>query len=395
MAGAVSSLGDGVRLAALPLLALRMTDDPRLIAGVTAATFLPWMTFGVVVGVIVDRHDRRRLMIIGQVARGVASAVLAASAATGHASIWMVYVVAIVITIGEAIVDPATQAAIPHLVERSALARANGQLNVAENLFNDVVGVAAGASLFAVAVGLPFTVDAASFFIGAASLATIRRPLQQPRPPATASVWTAVVEGFRHLWRDRFLRGLALSVSVTNLALHMGLSVLVVLVVRRLGATERTFGIVLAVGAIGGLVGALAAVRITARLTAVGVLRLTHAFFVAAALWTSVATSTWQVAAASGMSSFALVVYQVPSRTLRQQLTPDRLLGRVVSAFRTFGLGGPVIGAPLGGLITAHYGVRSAFAVSAAVMVIAWGLILHAVTAVGHRAEDANARVVV
>ena len=112
-----------------------------------------------------------------------------------------------------------------------------------------------------------------------------------------------------------------------------------------------------------------------------------HAPFVLAAALTAVAPSWWVVSIGFGLSSFALVVYQVPSRALRQRATPDRLLGRVVSVFRIFGLGGPVVGAPIGGVIAEALGVRWAFAASTAVMAVAWAW---TIVAVRDRGEDAS-----
>src|SRR6185295_11362878 len=174
LAAAVSNLGDGIRLAALPLLALELTNDARLIAGVTAMSFLPWIAVGPLAGVLVDRHDRRILMLIGQVARGLAVLLLAIAVSAGRANIAMLYLVALIIGAGETVVDSASQAAIPRLVEDHQLERANGQLTVAENLFNDVLGVALGAVLFSAASSIPFYIDAATFIFGALILTGIR-----------------------------------------------------------------------------------------------------------------------------------------------------------------------------------------------------------------------------
>jgi MFS family permease len=390
LAAAVSNLGDGIRLAALPLLALELTSDPRLIAGVTAASFLPWILIGPLAGAVVDRQDRRTLMLVGQVARGLAVLVLAVGVSTGRANIALVYLAALAISTGETIVDSASQAAIPRLVGPDRLVRANAQLNVAENLFNDVLGVALGAVLFAGASSLPFFVDAATFGLGALFLALVRRPLQGARTAPSTTLRADIAEGFGFLVHHPLLRGLALSVATTNLALHMGLGVMVVLVVDEIGASEATFGTILAVGAVGGVLGSLVAGRLTEWLTPRRTLMVTHVPFVLSAALFAVATQAWVASLAFGLSSFALVVYQIPSRALRQQVTPDRLLGRVVAAFRIFGLGGPVVGAPIGGVIAAASGVRWAFATSAVVMVVAWALVLAALR--HHDAAPAPAR---
>lgn len=383
LAAAVSNLGDGIRLAALPLLALGLTDDARLISGVTAASFVPWIVIGPLAGALVDRHDRRTLMLMGQAARGLAVLLLAAAVSVGWANIAMLYLAALAVSTGETVVDSASQAAIPQLVDSHRLERANGQLNIAENLFNGVVGVALGALLFSRASSLPFYFDAVTFALGALLLVTIRRPLQGAR--ATSKRLRAeVAEGLRFLLHHRLLRGVALSVATTTLALNMGFGVLVVLVVHEIHATEASYGTILAVGAVGGVAGSMVAGRLTELLTPRRTLTFVHVPFILAAAVIAVATETWMVSAAFGLSSFALVLFQIPSRALRQRVTPDRLLGRVVAAFRVFGLGGPVVGAPIGGVIAEAFGVRWAFAASAAVMVTAWMLMLGAL---GHLEE--------
>ena len=378
IAAAVSNLGDGIRLAALPLLALELTDDARLIAGVTAMSFVPWIAIGPFAGALVDRHDRRTLMLIGQVARGIAVLLLAIAVATGWANIAMLYVVALIIGAGETVVDSASQAAIPRLVDDHQLERANGQLTVAENLFNDVLGVALGAVLFSAASSIPFYVDAATFILGALILTGIRKPLQGQRLASRNTILTDIAEGLRFLGRHRFLRGLALSVATTNLALNLGFGVMVILVVKEIGASQAVYGAILAVGAAGGVAGSIVAGRLVERLTPRRTLMLTHIPFIAASVIYTFATEAWMVSGAFALSSFALVIYQIPSRALRQRLTPEPILGRVVAAFRIFGLGGPVIGAPLGGVITEAFGVRWAFAASTAVMALAWMLVLSA-----------------
>jgi len=376
IAAAVSNLGDGIRLAALPLLALDLTSDTRLIAGVTAISFVPWIVVGPFAGVLVDRRDRRTLIVTAQLGRGVAVAVLAVAVAIGWANIALLYVIALALGAGETVVDSASQAAIPHLVDDNHLERANARMTVAENLFNNVVGVALGAVVFAWLTSVPFYVDAATFLAGALLLTGIRQPLQGERRPRDQTVRRDVADGLAFLLHHPFLRPLAFSVATTNIALHMGLSIMVVLLVDELGTSQVAFGVVLALGAAGGVLGSLIAGPLVSRMTARTTLRYTHLPFILATAVYVAATQAWMVASAFAATSFALVLYQIPSRAMRQRIVPERLLGRVVAAFRIFGLGGPVVGAPIGGLLAHQFGVRSAYAASFGLMIVAWAFVL-------------------
>lgn len=377
LAAAVSNLGDGIRLAALPLLALALTDDARLIALVSAASLIPWVALGPFGGAVVDRRDRRRVMIGGQIGRGALALALGALAATGNASIWIVVVVALGLGAGEVFVDTASQAAIPQLVGAGQLDRANGRLIAAMTLFDQVIGVALGAVLFALAAGAPFAVDAATFLAGAYLLTTIRRPLQGTRTVAS-SVRADIAEGFRFIARHRLMRGLMGAVAVSNFAGNMSFGIIVVLVVDELGASEAAYGVLLGVGAVGGVLGSLVAGRLVERFGRRRLLSVLHVPMIASYLVNAGATAPWMVAISFGIASFAIVCFNVPGQSVRQTVTPEPLLGRVVASWRVVGMGAGPPGAVAGGFVAESQGVRAANVAAAAVEVIAWVLLLAA-----------------
>ncbi|MEM1335782.1 MAG: MFS transporter [Actinomycetota bacterium] len=360
LAAAISNLGDGVRMGALPLLALALTDDARLIGLVSAATLLPWLVLGPVGGALVDRLDRRRVMVGAQLGRAVVVLVLTIGIAADTATIWWLVVVGFALGAGEILVDTSSQAAIPQLVRSDQLDRANGRIVTALTLMDEVIGVALGSVLFAVFVELPFIVDLSTFVIGATLLLTIRRPLQGVRAEGVdrPSIGADIAAGGRFLFHHRFLRGIMFAVATSNFASNTAFGVFVVLVVNELGAAEATFGLVLGVGAIGGVLGSLVAGRIAERFGRRAVLATLPLVLAATHAVNAVATAPWMVTATFFVSAFGVVCFNVPGQSLRQAVTPEPLLGRVVATFRMVGMGAAPLGAVLGGFITQAAGVR-------------------------------------
>lgn len=360
---AASNLGDGIRLAALPLLAVELTTSALLVSGVAAATMLPWL-LGPLAGALVDRLDRRSVVVAGQLGRAAVGLGFVALLLAGGESITALYLVAVLLGVGEVVVDTASQAVVPQLVPDRLLERGNARMITAQLVLDQMVGAALGGILFALARPLPFAVDAATFLVGAAVVATIRRPLTPRQPGAAAGrVVDDVRDGIRFLWDHRVLRGLALAVAVANIAMTTGTSVLVILVVGpdELAASEATFGVVLAAGAVGGLVGSLVAERLVRRLGVRTVMVVAPLGQVAGLLVVAAAPDVVVVALGITLMYVAITVYNVPGQSLRQRVTPTELLGRVVASFRMVGLAGVPLGALLGGLVTEARGVRAAF----------------------------------
>lgn len=365
---AVSNLGDGIRLTALPLMAATLTRDPVAIGAVTAATLAPWVVVGPVGGALADRTDRRTLIVAGQLLRGLAVGLFAVAVALGHADLALLYLVAFVIGMGEVAVDSAAQAAVPSLAPPDQLERANSRLIAVEVVTNNVAGGPLGGLLFAAGAALPFGVDAASFVLGAGLVLLIRRPLQAPRQPRAATgIWVDVKEGFSYLWDSVLLRGLAAGIAVVNLALTGATSLLVLLALDDLGMTEVGFGVLMGIGAVGGVIGSLAAdgpVRWWGRRTVV-----VTATAVEAAALAVIGAAPGPIVAAVGvfLVSLGVGLFNVVGRALRQAVVPDRLLGRVVASFRVIGFGAIPLGAVLGGGLASVTSVRATFYAAAVV----------------------------
>src|SRR5262249_14037590 len=269
----ISNLGDGVTLAAAPLLAAHLTNDPRLVAGLAVAQRLPWLFFALIAGALVDRWDRRRVMVRANVFRAFALAVIAVTAATGTIGLPLLYAVFLTVGIAETFFDNAAQAFLPSVVEPQLLAPANSRMYGGEIVANQFAGPPLGGILFGVAVGLPFALDGASFAVAAILIASITATVA-PRVVATpasvtaeleeprASIWRDIGEGLRYLFGHSLLRPMAIVLGLMNLLGTMTLATFVLLARDRLGLSDAGYGFLLISGAVGGLIATPFAPRI-------------------------------------------------------------------------------------------------------------------------------------
>ncbi len=374
-AAAVSTLGDGVFLAALPLLAATLSRDPLQVSLVAFAGWLPWLLFGLVSGALVDRWDRRRVMWTVDAVRLALVGGLGVAVLAGGATIPLLATVGFLLGIGQTLFDNAAQSLIPALVTRDTqrLERANSQLYGAQTVSQNFVGPPAGGFLFALAASVPFLADAASFAVSSALIAAIRgrfapeRAAEAPR----LGLWVDIAEGLRWLLGHRLLRTLAVMVGLMNLATMAGEAILVLFAQDELGLGSVGYGLLLAGFGVGGVLGSLVATRL-GRHAGTGTLLLAATLLMAVAwLVFGVGSNAWIGAAMLAIAGGTGVVFNVVGVSLRQAIVPDRLIGRVVSAFRTLAYGAVPAGAILGGAVARTLGLRAPFLLGAAVLAAA------------------------
>ncbi len=370
-ASGLSNLGDGIRLTALPLLAATLTRDPLAVSGVLAATTAPWILLGPIGGSLVDRLDRKLLMIAGQLVRALVVAGLAYLVATDNVTMAHLYLTGVVIGAGEILVDTSSQAAIPHLAGSMDLESANSRLIALEFLLNDLAGGPVGAFLFALTAAVPFGIDAATFLAGGLLISVIRTPMQDRLGTEAGSMWSDIVEGLRFVWNYKFMRGLAIAVAIANFSLGAGGSILVLLAIDELGLSDAGYGVLVGVGAIGGVVGALVSSRIAHRIGRRWTMTIGTGIVAIGQLTVGVSTDGVTAAVGLTLGLFGVTIFTVVGRTLRQALTPDRLLGRVVASFRLIGIGALPFGALFGGWVARAAGLRSPYLISSALFVLA------------------------
>ncbi|HZB50493.1 MAG TPA: MFS transporter [Mycobacteriales bacterium] len=371
-ASSTSNLADGVRAAALPLLAVALTRDPRLVAGLTAVRTLPWLVFGLVAGAVVDRVDRRRLMILANLGQAALLGSLAVAVGTGNAGILALYVVAFVVGVGETLHDNAAQTVLPAVVHRDQLPDANGKLVAAERVTNEFAGPPLGAALFSVGAAVPVAADAVLAAASSALMLPVPGSFKVERDEAEpASLRRQIGYSLRWLWRHRPLRTLAGLAAVVGIVDTAWFATLVLFALDELGASQAQFGLLLAAGAIGSVAGALAAPRLS---RAVGPARGIIGTLVAAGVVQLLLGLTGGPVLAGVLlaaSGFALTAWNVLVVSLRQALVPAELLGRVTAAYRFVGLGSMPLGAVLGGILGQTLGLRAPLLLGAPVLVLA------------------------
>ncbi|MFJ7906046.1 MFS transporter [Kitasatospora sp. NPDC096204] len=368
-AAASSAVGDGMRFAALPLLSAAVLHDAFRVSAVTAATTLPWLFFALPAGAYADRFERRRLMVLADLLRAVVLFLTVVLLAAGRLGFWPLVTAAFLLGVGEVLFDCASFALLPGVVPKERLESANGRLFAVQTAGRDLLGQVVGGVLFTVGRAVPLLLDALSFLASAALLRGVRAPESEPEPGPSAGgprLLADIREGVAFVLRDRLLRALTVSAGVVN-AVYLGqIAVLVILVRDVLELPDSAYGALLAAGAVGGVVGGAVASRLTRAIgrapALVGNLALTGAAGLAVAATDRVAV----VAAAYGLTGFALMVWNVVAVSLRQTVIPDRMLGRATGVYRLFAWGTMPLGALVFGRVSASAGPRAAFALGGA-----------------------------
>ena len=354
-ANAASNLADGVAFVSIPLLAASFTDDPRWIAGLATVYALVRLVVAVPVGVWVDRLDRRAILGVSNLMRGIAIVALALCVQLGLASLVLLYIAVAVIGTLESAADNASLALVPNVVGGSDLDRANGRLAAAQLVADEFAGPPLGGLLFAVAAAAPFFAMGGLWAVaGMLALALpVRRapaaPADGPRPSLVAEA----AAGMRWLRHHRLVGGLALIGGLASVGYMLPFSILVLFAQQRLGLDAAGYGVILAVSALGGLLGTAIAGPLR---SAIG-----YRWTIIASLLTgavaliALAPSQNAVGAAALLAAYIAhaVVWGICAASLRQRWTPDALRGRVTAASRVIGLLGLALGSLLGGLLGA------------------------------------------
>ncbi|MEU8892565.1 MFS transporter [Streptomyces sp. NPDC048442] len=368
----LSNLGDGLVVIMLPLTALTLTSSPGLVAGVRWAQTMPYVLCTLAIGVLIDRVERSRLIRWAHLARVVALVLLALALAGEVAPLVTLYTVAFLLGTAELVADLGTTAVLPMMVARDRLDGANSRLESTRSSLNEFVGPPLGGLL--VAVGAVFaTLSAAGLYLVAAGAMLLLRRRYDPRPGAATApaakprIRDELTEGLRYLRGHRLLRNLALMVCVMAAAWSGWSAVLVLYAVSPgpMGLSGTAYGLLLTALALGGVLGSLMAGPIrralgTRNLLAVDV--VTGVVMLATPVFT---TQPWLVGAATFLGGVGSGLWNVTVVTLRQQLVPDELLGRVSSASRLIGWGGMPLGAAVAGVLAQTVGPRPVFALGA------------------------------
>ena len=373
-ANSFSNLGDGIYQITLPLLAAQLTRSPSLIAALGVMSSLPWLIFALQAGSIVDRSDRRKIMLWVNGGRLLLLLSLTLALITGNASLPMLYIVALLLGIGETLVDTALTSIVPSIVSKDRLTWANARLTAAQTLTNTFIGPPLAGYL----AGLGFAIATGSstlmYVMAGFALILMRGSFHVPSQVEGQNkhkFWTHVTEGLRFLWKDHLIRDLTLFTASMNL-FWSGWGALIVLYAVKpgpMGLSAFEYGIFLTAMAIGGLLGSVVCERLQKSLGTRNALALDFVGTILLVGVPALTTNPLAVGAAAFFAGMGATIWVILVASLRQRLVPGDLLGRVYSASRFVSWGIGPIGALLAGFVAEIWGIRTLFAIGGVVSI--------------------------
>ena len=383
-ANGFSNLGDGLYQIVLPLLAAQLTDSPTLVATLSVMLSLPWLLVALQAGSLVDRFDRHKVMLWVTCGRVVLLFLLTIAVIMNFISLPFLYIVAFLLGVGETLVDTALTSIVPAIVSRDRLNWANAQITAMQTVTNTFIGPPLAGLLagigFALATGSSMLMYVAAVF----ALLFIRGTFTASAhmdSPTSPPIWTHLTGGLRFLWKNRLIRDLTLFTASMNI-FWSGWGALLVLYAVKPGPMELSefeYGLLWTVMAVGGLLGSIIANRLQKLLGTRNTLALD---FVGTILLVGIPALTanfWAVGASVFMAGIGASVWVILVASIRQQVVPSDLLGRVYSASRFVSWGIGPLGAAIAGLVAEFWGIRTMFAIGALASILTLLLFLNVI----------------
>jgi MFS family permease len=358
---------------ALVLFAAHLTRSPLLVSGVVFVQLLPTFVFGLPAGVLVDRYDRRIILILTTVLRIVVFALVVLATLIGPISLLLLYALALLLGVTETIDEPALAAAVPMVVAQTRLERANAFLVGAQN----VIGLLAdplGAFIASVSVILTMSMGGLFAAIALMALLSLSGTLRSDRADrdkgqagemAGYHIGTDILEGLHYLWNQKLLLAIGLMAGVINACWEGYLVVMVLYAVKPgpLGLTSPAYGVLLMSISIGSIIGALLTIPVQnwlGRRWAIGFNILGNGLmFMVPAL----TQNLWLIGGAMLLGSVSGPMWTITAAALQARIVPPELQGRVNASYRILSIGASVLGPVLGGVFAQSFGLPITLAI--------------------------------
>lgn len=372
-ANSFSNLGDGLYQIILPLLAVQLTDSPTRVATLSVMLSLPWLIFALQAGSIVDRFDRRKVMLWVTGGRVVLLCILTLAVLMNFFSLPLLYIIAFLLGIGETLVDTALTSIVPSIVSRDRLNWANAQITAAQTVTNSFIGPPLAGFLASLSFALATGSSTVMYLTAGFALLLLRGTFSAAHDSSTnQNLWTHLTGGIRFLWDNRLIRDLTLFTASMNIFWAGWGALLVLYAVKPgpMGLNEFEYGLLLTSMAVGGLLGSMVADPLQKR---IGIRNTLALDFVGTILLVGVpatTTNAWAVGASAFIAGLGASVWTILVASIRQEVVPGDLLGRVYSASRLISWGIGPLGAMLAGLVAEIWGIRIMFAIGGSASIV-------------------------
>jgi predicted MFS family arabinose efflux permease len=357
-----STLGTTASQVVVPLLILALTSSPEAAGIAGALRFFPYLVFSLPVGALIDRWDRKAVMIRCDVGRAIAVATIPAAMAFDALTLWQIYAVALVEGSLFVFFNIAEVAALPRVVPKEQLPQASAQNEAAFGIAN-IAGPSVGTVLYqAFGRAMPFAANVATYAISAIALSRVKAPFHTERVVAERHLGKEMTEGLRWMWANRLIRYMAFLTGGVNL-INAAVPLIIIVIAKQLGAPDAQIGMIFSLAGMGGIVGSLVGGQIQRRFTfgqvIVAVAWLNALLFPLYA----VVPTYFLLGAMAGSMFFLGPVYNVVQFSYRLSIIPDELQGRVNSVFRLLAFGFMPLGSALSGVLIERAGLAAAIAV--------------------------------
>ena len=361
----VSTLGSMASHVIFPLLILALTDSPAAAGIAGALRFVPYLVLSLPVGALIDRWDRKRVMVVSDLGRALAVGSIPVAMGLDALTLAHIYVVCFVEGSLFVFFNIAEVAALPRVVPRAQLPEATAY-NEAGFGVAHIVGPSMGTILYQTfGRAVPFVVDAATYLVSLASLLAIRTRFQKEKAPARRDLLAEIGAGLRWLWSKPLIRFMAFLTGGINV-INAAMPLVIIVLAKELGAGDAQIGVIFSIAGAGAIAGSLVGGRIQRRFTFGQVIAATMWIAAFAFLLFAAAPGYIWVGALAAVFSFVGPVYNVVQFSYRVALIPDELQGRVNSTFRLLAFGFMPVGAAASGIVIERFGVRPAIVLLAA-----------------------------
>lgn len=394
-ASLITNLADGVLRLAAPLLAVSLTEDPVLISLLSALSLLPWLFFAIPIGAFVDRTDRRKALILGNLVRTLIGVFVAFSISEKFINIWIFLAAVFAIGICEVLVDTTSQSVLPQILEKKDFEKGNSRLQISEVIVAQFAGSPLSGFLYAIMIALPFYFSSAGFLIAVFVIAAVpfvkdvSTVHQDDEGKEKLGLWGDIKFAMNFIYTDR--RIFAIVAITTSLGFFFSLSnaIAPLFVLKELAVPPSLFGVVLAIQGIGALAGSVAAPKFSEIFGRGRALGFNLIIASAMIVFTGLSPNAYVFVAVQVVVGFTISIWNILLMSLYQSLIPTHLYGRIHGARRTMVWGLMPIGSVVGGFI-AKGGLRLPFLIGGVIAIVISLLSFKRVVSIGDESAKLN-----